>query len=154
MTTPTPETDANLLHYTGGELLTFPRGLRAVVDADFTRKLERERDGWKDTAARSQRDADYYRNLVVCCGNAIGEAAKTCDDGTKSEDVLCAKVPEVVLQIVSERDAWKAKATRTCHITHSISRFGFDFHVYACGGQTPVGVIPKFCSGCGGEIKQ
>jgi len=55
---------------------------------------------------------------------------------------------------ISDRDAWKAKATRTCHIIHSISRFGFDFHVYDCGGQTPVGVIPKFCPGCGGEIKQ
>jgi serine phosphatase RsbU (regulator of sigma subunit) len=39
----TPRTDAALLRYTGGELVTFlPRGLRATVDADFARELERE----------------------------------------------------------------------------------------------------------------
>ena len=38
---PTPMTDAALLRYTGGELVTFPKGLHATVDADFARNLER-----------------------------------------------------------------------------------------------------------------
>ena len=38
----TPRTDAALLRYTGGELVTFPKGLRPTVDADFARNLERE----------------------------------------------------------------------------------------------------------------
>lgn len=40
--TPTPRTDAALLRYTGGELVTFPAGLRTTVDADFARQLEQE----------------------------------------------------------------------------------------------------------------
>ena len=32
---------------------------------------------------------------------ALGEAAKTRDDGNKSEDVLCAKVPELVEALVA-----------------------------------------------------
>jgi len=51
---------------------------------------------WMDTAARNQRNTDYYRGLVVRCGEAIGESAYICDDGTKSQDVLCAKVPEII----------------------------------------------------------
>jgi len=52
---------------------------------------------WMDTAAQCSRNIDYFRSLLVRCGNAIGEASHICDDGfTRSEDVLCAKVPELV----------------------------------------------------------
>ena len=51
---------------------------------------------WMNCAAEAQRNSDYYRGLVVRCGKAIGEAAYIADDGGRHEDVLCAKVPELV----------------------------------------------------------
>ncbi len=49
-----------------------------------------------DTAAQYARNAAYYRGLVERCGEAIGEKAFIADDGGRHEDVLCAKVPELV----------------------------------------------------------
>lgn len=51
---------------------------------------------WMDTAAQNQLNTDYYRGLVERCGKAIGKDAYTQDDGGVCEDVLCAKVPELV----------------------------------------------------------
>jgi len=51
---------------------------------------------WMETAAQSQRNTDYYRGLLERCGKAIGDRAYTQDDGGRSEDVLCAKIPEIV----------------------------------------------------------
>ena len=56
---------------------------------------------WMDTEAQNQRNIDYYRGLLVKCGEAIGKRAYTQDDGGISEDVLCAKIPELVEKIVS-----------------------------------------------------
>lgn len=50
--------------------------------------------GWYDTALQHHRNEEYYRGLVVQIGEMLGEAAYTSDDGTRQEDVLCAKVPE------------------------------------------------------------
>jgi len=65
----TPETNAALLRYTGGELVTFPSGLRATVDADFASNLERQRD-----EARKERDKAINRQLS--CEAAIVEYEK------------------------------------------------------------------------------
>jgi len=51
---------------------------------------------WMETAAQNERNSDYYRGLLVECGEAIGHEAFVQDDGGISEDVLCAKVPELV----------------------------------------------------------
>jgi hypothetical protein len=51
---------------------------------------------WMEVAAQNQRNTDYYRGLVVRCGEAIGKSAYIQDDGGVIEDVLCAKVPELV----------------------------------------------------------
>lgn len=51
---------------------------------------------WKEEASRNLRNAEYYRDLVVKCGQHIGIPAHIQDDGGLSEDVLCAKVPELV----------------------------------------------------------
>lgn len=67
-----------------------------VMDAALAEAVAQRIAAWMDTAAQAQRGVDYYRGLVVRCGNALGDAAKTCDDGSKSDDVLCAKVPELV----------------------------------------------------------
>lgn len=57
---------------------------------------------WMDIAALNQRNADYYRSLIVRCGLAIGKEAFTADDGITHRDVLCAKVPELVEKVVGE----------------------------------------------------
>jgi hypothetical protein len=51
---------------------------------------------WMDTAAQNQRNTDYYRGLLVKCGEAIGDQAYIADDGSRMEDVLCAKIPGLV----------------------------------------------------------
>lgn len=51
---------------------------------------------WMETAAQNQLNADYYRGLLERCGKAIGDRAYTQNDGGRSEDVLCAKIPEIV----------------------------------------------------------
>ena len=55
---------------------------------------------WMQTAAQNQRNADYYRGLLVECGKSIGEMAYTADDGTLCDDVLCAKIPELVDHLI------------------------------------------------------
>lgn len=51
---------------------------------------------WMDTSAEHLRNECYYRDLLVRCGKAIGDQAFIADDGNRSEDVLVAKVPELV----------------------------------------------------------
>jgi len=64
--------------------------------------LEVERDNWIDTAKQHHRNEDYYRGLVVQIGEMFGEIAHVSDDGLVQEDVLCAKVPELVEQALKE----------------------------------------------------
>jgi hypothetical protein len=58
---------------------------------------------WKETAEQNQRNADFYRGLVVEIGQMLGEDAYLQDDGGRSEDVLCAKVPELVRRVMSSQ---------------------------------------------------
>ena len=51
---------------------------------------------WYDTAAQMSRNADYYRGLVEKIGKMLGKEAYISDDGSVQEDILCAKVPELV----------------------------------------------------------
>lgn len=72
-----------------------------VMDPTLAEAVAKRIAAWMDTAAQAQRNADYYRGLLERCGNAIGEAAHICDDGSRSEDVLNAKVPELVEALVA-----------------------------------------------------
>lgn len=63
---------------------------------------------WMETSAKAERGLHYYRGLLVRCGNALGDAARTADDGGKGPDVLCAKVPELVEAL--ERENAKLRA--------------------------------------------
>ena len=80
------------------------------MDARLAEAFARRLAVWMSDAARARRDADYYRGLVVRCGAAIGDAAKTCDDGSKSTDVLCTKVPELVENLVRRQVALSSAA--------------------------------------------
>ena len=65
---------------------------------------KRERDNWEQTAAHYLEGMHYYRRLVQEIGETIGEAAYLQDDGGKVDSVLCAKVPELVVELKRERD--------------------------------------------------
>ena len=71
---------------------TEDREMDVVLGEAFAKRLA----GWMEIAAQNQRNTDYYRGLLVRCGKAIGQAAYIQDDGGKAQDVLCAKVPELV----------------------------------------------------------
>jgi hypothetical protein len=59
-------------------------------------EVELQIEAWAETARQQLRNTEYYRGLVVSIGELFGEEARTADDGTVMEDVLCAKVPELV----------------------------------------------------------
>ncbi len=62
------------------------------MDAVLCEAVAKKIAVWMETAAQNQRNADYYRGLLVRCGEAIGGRAYIADDGTKMQDVLCAKI--------------------------------------------------------------
>lgn len=64
-----------------------------------------ERDAWQDTAAQYLRNADYYRGLVDQIGKVPGPPAYVQDDGGIVDRPLRAKVPELVIALIAERDA-------------------------------------------------
>jgi hypothetical protein len=72
-----------------------------VMDPALAEAVAKRIAAWMDAAAQSYRDVEYYRGLVVRCEKAIGEQAHTDDAGGRQEDVLCAKVPELVENICS-----------------------------------------------------
>jgi len=57
---------------------------------------------WMDTAREYARSVDYYRSLVIKCGEAFGVDARTADDGTVMDCVLCHKVPDLVQDLVNK----------------------------------------------------
>ena len=67
-----------------------------TMDTQLAEAVAKRIAAWMDTAARFSNGLEYYRGLVIRCGEAIGKDAYICDDGTKSMDVLCAKVPELI----------------------------------------------------------
>lgn len=95
-----------MTHYT--TLVQRCRSTNSLLADDMEkafRRLERERDAWKDTAAQHLRNEEYYRGLVEKCGEHFGDAAKMQDDGNMNEDILCAKVPELVADAAEK--AWR-----------------------------------------------
>lgn len=57
-----------------------------------------------DIAAQNGRDTEYYRNLLVQCGEIIGEEAYISDDGSVQDDVLCDKIPELIKNLYDRLD--------------------------------------------------
>lgn len=67
-----------------------------VMDSDLAEAGAKLFAGWIGIARQHLRNEEYYRGLLDECGQAIGEAAFTQDDGGKSDSVLRAKIPELV----------------------------------------------------------
>lgn len=68
----------------------------------------RERDSWTESARMYARNADYYRGLI---DDALKNdpAAYVADDGSISEGVLRAKLPELYRAVSSERDSLRTE---------------------------------------------
>ena len=67
-----------------------------VMDPALAEAVAKRIAVWMETAAQYAKNTDYYRGLVERCGKAIGDRAYIANDGSRSEDVLCAKVPEII----------------------------------------------------------
>jgi hypothetical protein len=52
----------------------------------------------RDELRNTTKNSEYYRGLVVEIGEKFGVAARTADDGSVADGVLCAKVPELVAE--------------------------------------------------------
>ena len=60
-------------------------------------------------------DADYFRDLLERCGEAIGPRAYQADDGTISECALHAKIPEIIEKDYKAIAAWNDFLDRVKH---------------------------------------
>lgn len=70
--------------------------MNVILGEVFARKLAH----WIEFAAQNQRNTEYYRGLLIKCGNIIGDEAYISDDGSVQDEVLCAKIPELVEKLI------------------------------------------------------
>lgn len=89
-----------------------PETEKIVMNPTLAEAVAKRIAFWMETAAQNQRNTDYYRGLVVRCGEALGKKAYIQDDGGVVEDVLCAKIPELVEKLCrvvgsKEGEQWK-----------------------------------------------
>jgi hypothetical protein len=54
------------------------------------------RSAWKETARQHCQNEEYYRGLLDEIGNILGPEAFISDDGSVQQDVVRAKLPELV----------------------------------------------------------
>lgn len=76
-----------------------------VMDPILAESVARRIAAWMDTSAQAYRDADFYRGIIYQIGDMFGVEAKTSDDGSVQQDVLCLKVPELVSKLISKKAA-------------------------------------------------
>ena len=67
-----------------------------TMDVVLAKAVAKRIEQWMDTATQYAKDSDYYRELLERCGEAIGDRAYTADDGTRTENVLCEAIPEII----------------------------------------------------------
>jgi len=68
---------------------------------------QRLTSNWTDTAKYHCKNEVYYRDLIQNIGKMFGDEAYVSDDGSKQQDVLCAKVPELVLNLLNKSERSK-----------------------------------------------
>ena len=71
----------------------------ASVLVKETETAEKTCSSWQDTAKQYDNNANYYRELLYSIGKTLGKESYISDDGSRQEDVLCAKVPELVAKM-------------------------------------------------------
>lgn len=58
---------------------------------------------WKATAEQAQRNSDFHRGLLLQVADKLGSEVYIADDGTRMQDPLLLKVPELVAKLDEER---------------------------------------------------
>lgn len=71
-------------------------------------KAEAEAAAWTQSAKEFSSGLSYYRNLVVHIGNTIGHESHIAGDGSDMRGVLCAKVPELVQELIGNNERLRA----------------------------------------------
>lgn len=86
----------------------------SAVLARATKRYDINRKNWEESAVQFCGNAEYYRGLVQRIGKLYDPQCYIADDGTRSQDVLCAKVPELVEKAFTP---WRCDAhgKSTCH---------------------------------------
>lgn len=95
----------------------------------------RQRDGWMETARLHCKNEEFYRNIVIHCGEVFGDEAKTADDGTVQEDVLALKVVELVQRLHDKHHKTSeqlAEALKELEKTANNRREAWDRHGEMC----------------------
>ena len=141
------------------------------MDGHLAEAVAKRIQAWMETSAQNQRNADYYRSLVVRCGRAMGEQAYIADDGGKHEDVLCAKVPELVEGLVAKikplpaevsAEPEKAAEEKPCGLNSALDEWSADDGPQAaskadepaqaqpcvCGSPTTIGTVHRSDGPC------
>lgn len=63
--------------------------------------------GWLDTLASEQKATQHYQKQLDEMGKLFGKEAYICDDGSVSDSILRAKVPELVTKAVKEATEYR-----------------------------------------------
>lgn len=63
-------------------------------------ELEKSLKAEHEQAIFYAKGLDYYRGVLVTIGEAIGREAYIAEDGSVQQDVLIAKLPELVKELV------------------------------------------------------
>jgi hypothetical protein len=85
-----------------------------------TAEEERKRaKGWMDTAGQEAKNTDYYRGLITKIGELLGQEAKTSDDGSIQDSVLCIKVPDLVKRRFDEARSALERIAYTARNLHN-----------------------------------
>ena len=58
---------------------------------------------WAQTAAQYARNAEFYRELLMRVSAHLGKAVYVSDDGSRQDEPLLLKVPELVAQLVQDK---------------------------------------------------
>lgn len=82
---------------------TREREMDSVLAEAISRPVGRALSAWWETAAQHHRNEQYYRGLLVKIGEMIGAEAYVSDDGSVHDDVLVAKIPELVSKLIASR---------------------------------------------------
>ncbi len=81
------------------------REMDATLAQAISKPVARVLSNWYETAAQHCRNEEYYRGLVQEIGAMLGPRAYTANDGKVHDTVLCAKVPELVRELLARAKA-------------------------------------------------
>lgn len=69
-----------------------------------------EEINWQATAFTFYGSFQYYQGLLDKIGKSVGKSAHVCDDGSWSDDILRAKLPQLVRALIKENKRLKKEA--------------------------------------------